>query len=99
MTKTLERRIQRLEERQTPIASREGAYSGLLGNAIRIAFALATGANAKAELAEAGASLKPEHRAELEEHLAAARSIPMTLEAAGPPREMPLSAATVLPRI
>ncbi len=96
MKQALIKRLERVEERQSLWRPRGEAVSRL-ETALRIAFALRLGANAKEELAEAGASLKPERRAELGEHLAAARSIAMTLEAAGPPREMPLSAATVIP--
>ena len=74
----------------------EGRLGRIL-TAQRLAFALRVGGEAKSELAEAGASLGTTRRAALEEHVAAARSIATTLEAAGPPRETPLSAATAIP--
>ena len=98
--KQIEKRLRALEAAAESPQHYEKLPEGRLGKILtaqRIAFALRLGANAREELAEAGASLKPERRAELGEHLAAARSIAMTLEAAGPPREMPLSAATVIP--
>ncbi len=97
MKLSLMKRLERLEDRQAPVVGPAGLYSGPLGEAILIAFALRRGSRAKEELAEAGTSLGTTRRAELEKQLAVARSIATALEAAGPVRTTPLSARTTNP--
>ena len=79
------KRLERLEDRQAPVVGPAGLYSGPLGEAILIAFALRRGSRAKEGLAEAGVSLGTTRRAELEEHLEGARQVAAALASSGPP--------------
>ena len=73
------RRLERIEERQAPVAGPEGHYSGPIGNAILICFALREGGNALEEITEAGASIDPERHAELTAQLEGARKVAAAL--------------------
>ena len=83
MKQSILRRLERLEAWQAPIAGPEGPYSGVVGNAITVGFALRVGGNAREELDAADASMGPERRTKLTEQVAAARRIAATLAEAG----------------
>ena len=75
MKQSLIKRLERLEARPASFAGPEGPYSGVIGNAILICFALREGGNALEEITEAGAALDPERHAKLTETLEGARKV------------------------
>ena len=94
MKQAIEKRVRALESRAAPWRPKK--ITSRMETARLVAFALAEGAEAKREL-EAGAALDAARHAELEQQLAAARSIAAALEAGPSRRETPLSARTIIP--
>ncbi len=85
--KSTEKRLRALEAASAPHQV-EPLPAGRLGEIIRahrIAFALRLGGNARAEIAEAGATLKPDRTAELTKTLEGARRVATALAGSGPP--------------
>ena len=94
------KRLEHVEARQVTALRLEDQRSErmeAIHNAMVIGKALRLGGNAREELNAADSSLKPDRRAELEEQLAAARSIASALETGASRRETPLSARTIIP--
>ena len=99
MKQSWTKRLEHLEAAAAP-HHHEKPPAGRLGKILtaqKLGFALRLGANAREELAEAGASLGTTRHAELEEQLAVARSIATALEKSPSRRETPTSARTIIP--
>ncbi len=87
MKQSWTKRLEHLEAAAAP-HHHEKPPEGRLGQILtaqKIAFALRLGGNAKEELAEAGATLKPERHAELTKTLEGARRVAAALASSGPP--------------
>ena len=100
MKQSVMKRLEHVEARQVMalrLEDQRSKWSATLHAAMLVGNALQRGVNAREELDAADASLKPDRRAELEEQLAAARSIASALETGASRRETPLSARTIIP--